>query len=185
MFIEKNKISKTLNELEHTLKNYSLPSWDELPDLTLYMDQVITLIEKYLEIYQGVIGGDRIITHSMINNYVKLGIIPPPEKKRYSRIHLAHLILICTLKQTLDMTTIKKIINAENEKEFEGIYNSFVKNQQKAFVYVTENVRTVADPIINIEGDNQERMNDLLLQVASSANIFKVMTKKITDLSEE
>ena len=62
--------------------------------------------------------------------------------------------------------------------------NSFVKNQQKAFLYVTENVRSVADPILNLEGDNQDRMNDLLLQVASSANIFKIMTKKITDLSE-
>jgi len=185
MYIEREQLTKTINELEKTLKGYSLPLWDELPDIELYMDQVITLTEKYLAIYQGVLGSDKIITHSMINNYVKLEIIPAPVKKKYSRIHLAYLILLCTLKQTLDISTIKKIIGTNlSEEEVKKIYNSFVKNQQKAFLYVTENVRSVADPILNLEGDNQDRMNDLLLQVASSANIFKIMTKKITDLSE-
>ena len=80
---------------------------------------------------------------------------------------------------------MQKIIGANlSEEEVKKIYNSFVKNQQKAFLYVTENVRSVADPILNLEGDNQDRMNDLLLQVASSANIFKIMTKKFTDLQK-
>lgn len=185
MYIERQQLTNTINELEQTLKGYVLPLWDELPDIELYMDQVITLTEKYLAIYQEVLGSDKIITHSMINNYVKLEIIPAPVKKKYSRIHLAYLILLCTLKQTLDISTIKKIIGANlSEEEVKKIYNSFVKNQQKAFLYVTENVRSVADPILNLEGDNQDRMNDLLLQVASSANIFKIMTKKFTDLSE-
>lgn len=185
MYIEREQLAKTINELEKTLKEYALPLWEELPDIELYMDQIITLTEKYLAIYQGVVGGDKIITHSMINNYVKLGFIPAPVKKKYSRIHLAYLILLCTLKQTLDIATIKQIIGVNlSEEEVKNIYNSFVKNQQKAFLYVTENVRSVADPILNLEGDNQDRMNDLLLQVASSANIFKIMTKKITDLSE-
>lgn len=185
MYIEREQLTNTINELEETLKGYVLPIWDELPDIELYMDQVITLTEKYLALYQEVLGSDKIITHSMINNYVKLEIIPAPVKKKYSRIHLAYLILLCTLKQTLDISTIKKIIGANlSEEEVKKIYNSFVKNQQKAFLYVTENVRSVADPILNLEGDNQDRMNDLLLQVASSANIFKIMTKKFTDLSE-
>ncbi len=186
MYIEKDQLRNSLNEIEETLKCYSLPLWDELPDIELYMDQVITLTEKYLEIYQGVIGSGKIITRSMINNYVKLEIIPPPIKKRYSRTHLAHLILLCTLKQTLDISTIKKIVEPNlKDDDLKNIYNAFVKNQHTAFLYVTENVRSVASPILNLEGDNQERINDLLLQVASSANIFKIMTKKITDLSEE
>ncbi len=184
MYIVKERLNETINELESTLKNYVLPLWEELPDIELYMDQVITLTEKYLSVFSGATT-NKIITHSMINNYVKLEIIPAPVKKKYSRIHLAYLILLCTLKQTLDISTIKKIIGANlSEEEVKKIYNSFVKNQQKAFLYVTENVRSVADPILNLEGDNQDRMNDLLLQVASSANIFKIMTKKITDLSE-
>ena len=81
MKIEKNKLNASFNEWEEQLTNYSLPSWEHLPDLELYMDQVISLIEKYLKIYIKVTGSERLITSSMINNYVKLSIIPAPNKK--------------------------------------------------------------------------------------------------------
>ena len=56
------------------LEHYEIPSWDELPCLDLYMDQVITLMEQYLSVYQK--ENVKLITPSMINNYVKLGVIP-------------------------------------------------------------------------------------------------------------
>ena len=52
----------------------------------------------------------------------------------------------------------------------------------KAYLYVVDNVRSVANPILALEGDNQERMNDLLMQVSASANIFKILTETITKL---
>ena len=64
---------------------HKLPYWDELPEIDLYMDQVIVLMEKYLSWYIGYDSENKIITPSMINNYVKLGIIPAPIKKKYSK----------------------------------------------------------------------------------------------------
>lgn len=88
---------------------HKLPYWDELPDIDLYMDQVIALMEKYFSfhVYDE---NSPIITHSMINNYVKLGIMPAPVKKKYSREHIAYLIIICCLKQTLPISDIKHLI---------------------------------------------------------------------------
>ncbi len=186
MYIKKDNLISSFTEIENALTSYSLPSWDMLPDLDLYMDQVISIVTKYLEVYDCVVGHHRLITPSMINNYVKLGIIPPPVKKKYSKLHLAYLLIVCTLKQTHDMSTIQEIIPISLDKEsVQKTYDSFVKNQNTAFNYVFKQTRAVADPIFTLEGDNQERMNDLLMQVSVSANIFKILTEKITKLPEE
>ena len=185
MRIEKEKIKMSFAEWEKAICEYTLPTWDNLPDIELYMDQVISLIEKYMKLYIEVMGSDKIITPAMINNYVKLGIIPSPVKKRYSKLHLAYLLIVCTLKQTLAISTIQRIIPQNlNEDEVIKIYNSFVENQNKAFVYVLDNTKTVANPIITYDGENSDRVNDLVLQVAASANILKLLTEKITEMTK-
>lgn len=185
MHINRDKLAETFNEMQENLREYSLPLWDALPDLELYMDQVISILGKYLAIYYETIGAEKCITSSMINNYVKLGIMPAPVKKKYAKTHLAYLLIICTLKQTLDMATIQKIIPANLEtEEVMKIYNSFVLNQKKAYQYVTENIRAVADPILNLAESDGERINDLLMQVSASANIFKILTEKMTKIEE-
>ena len=185
MYIEREILQNIFKETDKALTGYTLPLWQELPDIELYMDQVVSLIERYLEPLNEAFGAEKVVTPSMINNYVKLGIIPAPVKKRYSKNHLAYLLIICTLKQTLDMATIRNIIPAEiSENETERIYNSFVENQSKAFLYVMEKVKSVADPIFELESGKPERMNDLIMQVAASANIFKILTEKIAKHSD-
>ena len=159
--------------------DFSLPQWDELPDLELYMDQVITLISKYLNFF-GVSDGGKPVTSSMINNYVKLGTIPPPQKKRYSRIHLAYLLVVCTLKQTLDMSTIKRLIPVGiDENAVKQLYTSFVRNQNKAFALLSDTLKRMAKPVLTDEPSG-ETAADLVMQIAASANIFKLLTEKIT-----
>ncbi len=175
----------SFRRMQENLSNYSLPMWEELPDLELYMDQVISMLGKYLAIFYETIGVEKWITSSMINNYVKLGIMPAPVRKKYSRTHLCYLLIICTLKQTLDMATIQKIIPANlEEEEVRKTYNSFVLNQRKAYRYVTENVQSVAEPIFGNAEDNPERIGDLLMQVSASANIFKILTERMTNIEE-
>ena len=79
------------------LSNFHLPRWNELPNLDLYLDQLVTILEKYLK---DCIGNkeETIITKTMINNYVKQGLIKPPRKKKYSRLHIATLIVICIVR---------------------------------------------------------------------------------------
>jgi len=183
MHINRDKLAASFNEMQENLREYSLPLWDALPDIELYMDQVISILGKYLAIYYETIGAEKWITSSMINNYVKLGIIPAPVKKKYSKTHLAYLLIICTLKQTLDMATIQKIIPVDLETEaVMKTYNAFVENQRKAYQYVTENIRVVAEPILNRTDSSEKRINDLLMQVAASANIFKILTEKMTKI---
>lgn len=185
MYIKKEALVSAFAEIEQGLTNYSLPAWDALPDIDLYMDQVVSVVTKYLDVPSTTIGFARPVTSSMINNYVKLGIIPAPNKKKYSRIHLAYLLIVCTLKQTLDMSTIQQIIPVDlDEGTVRKTYDSFVKNQHTAFNYVFTQTRAVADPIFTLDGDNQDRMNDLLMQVSVSANLFKLLTEKITHLEK-
>ena len=182
MYIEKDKFVTVFTEMTDESSRPSLPLWEELPDIELYMVQVISIITKYFENSES----DKIITPSMVNNYVKLGTIPAPVKKKYSREHLAYLFMVCTLKQTLDMSTIQKIIPVGLDNDaIKYIYNSFVKNQSTAYNYVTENILSVAIPIFENEGENQDRLNDLLLQVASAANIFKLLTEKLSECHKD
>ena len=186
MYIKKEEFISAFTEIEEALTNYSLPTWDMLPDIDLYMDQVVSVVKKCIEVPSSTMQFNRSITPSMINNYVKLGIIPSPNRKRYSRIHLAYLLIVCTLKQTLDMNTIQQIIPVgPSEDEVRKTYDSFVKNQHKAFNYVLTQTREVAEPIFTLDGNNQDRMNDLLMQVSVSANLFKLLTEKITHLEDK
>lgn len=105
-----------------------IPRWNELPEIDLYLDQVVSYLEKYLDQYN-VIREEKIITKTMINNYVKLGIMPAPEKKKYSREHIAYLIVICVLKQVYSISDIGKLISLTIQYfELSKAYNRFCAN---------------------------------------------------------
>ncbi len=105
-----------------------IPRWNELPEIDLYLDQVVNYLEKYLEQYN-VNKEDKIITKTMINNYVKLGIMPAPEKKKYSKEHIAYLIVICVLKQVYSISDIGKLISLTIQYfELGKAYNRFCAN---------------------------------------------------------
>ncbi len=177
MRVEKEKLEKALNDWEKNIEVHYLPSWEELPGIELYMDQVITLLCQYLK----VLGEDKAITQPMINNYVKLGIMPAPVKKRYGKKHLAYLIIICFLKQTLSMDLIKRIIPIEStDEEVKAIYSSFSENQKKALSYVMENVKKVAGPIL--ETESNQRRNDLIMQISITSSLCKLLTETIIPL---
>ena len=83
-----------------------LPEWALLPNIGLYMDQVITLTERAL----GGVLPEGEITRSMVNNYVKSGLLRRPTRKKYDRAHLAALLEIAVLKQSLSMEEIAQML---------------------------------------------------------------------------
>lgn len=120
-----------MQEVYNTIKKHNLPLWDKFPDLDLYMDQVLSLISKYFEGLPD--SSDKELTASMINNYVKLKIIPPPSGKRYGKKHLAYLIMICMLKPVLPISAIKQIIDdAESNSGCEQVYYCFCSEYNAA-----------------------------------------------------
>ena len=72
---------------------------------------------------------DKIITKTMINNYVKQGIMPAPEKKKYGKSHIAYLMVICVLKQVYSINDIGKLISLTIQYfEISKAYNRFCAN---------------------------------------------------------
>lgn len=131
-----DKIKVSLAEWGQEIQEFHIPRWEEMPELELYMDQVITLVERYLS---PIIQTDKhaLLTSSMVNNYVKLGLIPPPEKKRYSRVHLAFLVAITLLKQVLTIPEIKEgIVFQGRVIGIREAYNLFCEEQEESLQIV-------------------------------------------------
>lgn len=106
---------------------FAMPGWNEIPDLGLYMDQVITYTQRaYAPLY----GDDaaKLLTGSMVNNYVKAGLIPRPVGKKYAREQLAAILMIVQLKGVLSMDMIRLLLSAD----IEACYNNFCQQQQRA-----------------------------------------------------
>ena len=93
------------------LINYHCPRWNELPEIELYIDQVVCILQNNLSIFSK--NSDTpIITASMINNYVKQEVIKPPIKKKYNREHLSLLFVICILKRLMSISEIGESIQS-------------------------------------------------------------------------
>ncbi len=123
-------------ELVEKIIKFHMPRWNELPEIDLYLDQVVNYIEKYLGIYKTQ-KDDKIITKTMINNYVKQGIMPPPEKKKYNRAQVAYLIVICILKQVYSINDIGKLISLTIKSfEISKAYNRFCANIELSLKHV-------------------------------------------------
>ncbi len=121
--------------VEEEIKNFHLPRWSEIPNIDLYIDQVVTLLENYLSNYikSDNEKDDNIVTKTMINNYVKHGVINPPVNKKYNREHLAYLFVIFILKQIYSMEEIKKLITlALKTSSIDQAYNRFCSELEKA-----------------------------------------------------
>lgn len=132
------KMRQQLIDWAVNIETFRLPHWEELPDLELYMDQVKTLVDRHLS---PVIQGEKhpLLTSSMVNNYVKLGLVPAPIKKRYNKQHVAFLIAITTLKQVLTIPEIKEGILFQGKTVgIREAYNLFCDEQENAIRMVSQ-----------------------------------------------
>ncbi len=107
------------------LEQFRLPRWEELPSIELYLDQVLSLLEEWLGEYLTV-DGKRIMTKTMVNNYVKQKFISPPVNKKYDRTAVASLFVIAVLKPVYTINEISRLIRlAIRASRPEIAYNQF------------------------------------------------------------
>ena len=92
---------------------------DEIPNIALYMDQVTTFMDEHLSDCKRR-EDDKILTKTMINNYTKNNLLPPPVKKKYSKEHLYVLTFIYYFKNLLSISDIQTLLNPLTEQFFEG-----------------------------------------------------------------
>ncbi len=157
---------------------YRIPRWNELPEIELYMDQVIALMEKYLGVFYD--DENKTITPSMINNYVKLGLIPAPVKKKYSKIHLAYILIICILKQVIPINAITRMIEHQmSTHSIEEAYDLFCEEQEKAFLGAVKKAQELNGP------SNEIMVEDFILRSTIAANAEKAVSGKLTAIIDK
>ena len=176
--MDETTTARRLAEWEASLQKFHLPDWDSLPQLGLYMDQVILLLTQYL----GPLSRneeDKPITASIINNYVRLKVMPPPVKKKYSRVHLASLIIICVLKQSLSISDIQRMFPQDHSEEAICLlYGDFVRQYRKVSGAFARQVQTT-------EGLCAAGGKELILTAAVISSLAKDMTEFLLRSEEQ
>ncbi len=176
-------INKILDSWLNDLDKFSYKDYNEFPDIDLYMDQVVTFLEKQLAIFQ-TSSLDKQITSSMINNYVKGEVVSSPISKKYNREHLALIQEVCTLKQVLTIAEVKQIIDERYRKENADnatIFNNFkdlVNEKNKEAIQITKN------SLENIENNDLTSLTDLAVNLALTANSYISISKRILFLAK-
>ncbi len=169
-------------EFAQSAMNFFLPRWDKIPSLGLYMDQVVTVIEKELAPVLG-FDNEAFITASMINNYVKLGMVSKPDKKKYYREHIACVLIITILKQSLAISDIRLGMDATLKTlNSEKAYNRFCD-------YVEYSIKTVAESVISsddsTEIDFKFVIGDAMITMAACSFATKIFTSKMVAIIRE
>lgn len=182
---DKALVAEKLRKWEGFLQEYELPTWDMLPCIELYMDQVLVLLTQYLNFLPREDGAENITTPAMVNNYVKMKVLPPPVKKRYSRVHLAYLIMVCMLKQTLGISLVQQILPADaSEDTVHATYDAFVRMHKSVAAQFSAEVRAAASPALLSEESADSAVGGLILQAAIAASLFKLLTEKLVSLGD-
>lgn len=120
------------------LASYRPVSWESLPDLGLYMDQVITYIERQLDGFRGEYG-EKALTPAMVNNYVKAGLIPRPVGKKYSREHLAMLLMVVQLKRACPIEQIARLFELQfHRRSVQALYAEFCELTRESISGATQ-----------------------------------------------
>lgn len=169
-----------IEEAFNTLKEVKFPTWDTLPELELYMDQVVSLMERYLSVVniqpEGLDETDKIITPSMVNNYVKKGYMPAPIKKKYGKEHLAYLFIICTMKQSLPIPVIHTFIESMlTVTTIDELMDMFVESYKECFTGCIGELRNTNEIAKDKTDDKTFQKAILAVKATAFANSGKII----------
>ena len=118
-----------LNDQRERLHTQRPTPWEQLPDFPLYMDQMLSYMDRQVIRFDG----DDGLTAAMVNNYTKSGLVPRADGKKYTRSHLAYLTEVCVLKQVLSAKDIALVLDAQRaEGELPERYAAFCTGLDRA-----------------------------------------------------
>lgn len=147
MTIDKDNL---LESIMASLDRIDNMSSKELPNIDLYMDQVTTFMESHLKSASRNPEEDKILTKTMINNYAKNDLLPPPNKKKYSKEHIVMLIFIYYSKGLLSITDIQTMLSPLADRYFESkgdinlcrIYDELFKMEKERSEELKQDIAT-------------------------------------------
>ena len=180
-------------ELEKWIKevgSFSLPEYKELPNVDLFMEQVLSYINSSLAIFSD--DPRKVLTSFMVNNYVKAGMIKEPQKKKYDREQIGYLMAITLMKQTLSMSDMAVLLSLDKyaTKDKNRLY-TFYRNLELTTVknQATSLERHIDDAIRRYEREKKEGKSSrseienslnaslglLALRLATQAQVDKIL----------
>ena len=175
-----NSILASLGRIKHI-------SLEDIPNIDLYMDQVTTFMDEHLSDVKRY-EDDKILTKTMINNYTKNALLPPPVKKKYSKEHIYVLTFIYYLKNILSISDIQKLLNPLTDKFFnkeelpdlEYIYSEIYSMEKAQIASLSKDVveRTQVAKEAFLDVENEEDKDFLQLFSLVGLLSFDVYMKK-------
>lgn len=152
-----------INDMIKHFEGLDIVKSEDIPDISLYMDQMTSFIDEKLESFKRE-EDDKLLTKTMINNYTKNKLLPPSDKKKYTKNHVMLLILIYFYKNVLSFADIKRLCDL-------SIYNDFGKGD--------ESLSQLYDMLIHIEDDKKnEIVDDLKKRLEYAKNKVDAFDKK-------
>ena len=184
MQYDKDLVAHKLRRWDKFITDYHLPEWEAIPDFGLYMDQVIVLLEQYLSFIPSPAGTkEHFVTSSTINNYVRLKIMPAPVKRKYHRVHIAYLIMILTMKQSLSISDVQKVIPPDSsEEEVRVVYEDYSEKFRRLALFFNQQVQSGAEGIHASEQSSDNAVELLVIESALIAGFSKILAEKLIRL---
>lgn len=179
-------MGKTLDNFEKTIKDledFNLPEYKELPDIALYMEQIVGYIKECLEQFSN--KDDSIITPFMVNNYVKAKIINPPKDKKYNRDHIGYLIAISMLKSVVSMRDIAVFIDLDRKSDLytdkQNLYSFFKSIENESLKNVIHKVKTRTEVFKKANNSKKNKKENFSEDLYEQANLAYIALRLYTE----
>ena len=146
------------------LAGFSVTQADEIPKIDLYMDQVLTFLGERLRRTARKSDADKLLTKTMVNNYVKNKVMIPPVKKKYGRDHILLLMVIYYMKSFLSIDDIRKIVGPVSDKYARPTTRSVElvgkKHRYSMSDVYTEVFKSVAEDVDRFPGEVEKILDE-------------------------
>ena len=186
-----------LNSVMASLGRIDTISLSDMPNIVLYMDQLTTFMDERLKKTTRYPDPDKILTKTMINNYAKNNLLPPPVRKKYSKDHLILLIFIYYYKSILSINDIQTLIEplkerfhiSDDEFNLSKIYETTYELQNEELEPVMEDLKkkyarsleTYEDADISEEERKRMQMFSFITLLSYDVYVKKLLIEKILD----
>jgi len=177
------KAQDALESFLFALESSKPPQWDALPDIGLYMDQVINYLERQIgSLFPP--NKEGAITSSMINNYVKAHIIPRAQSKKYSQEHIALLLAAFVLKKALTTQDMSVLLTKGTDSAIDDPYRSFYEHYRGTLLECGKTVAQEIRATLEEEPFGGDSLRPLALKLAVEASIRSLAAEMLLALLE-
>lgn len=184
-----------INSIRESVGRIDYIDVEDIPNIDLYMDQVTTFMDSRLRPSTRNKEEDKILTKTMINNYAKSEVLPPPVKKKYNKDHMVALLFIYYFKNVLSISDIQSVLKPLNDAYFgkaesvniQDIYEEIIKYeelQKEAIISdIEDKFNTATEMFRTGDAEEEERLQMFSFITLLTADVYikKLLIEKLID----